>query len=108
MLFRSWLPYPVPSTAAHEPSFVAGEDRRWVIPRYWRGPTWLFSTVFVLNGLIRLGRDVEANHLVERTLELIRGAGFREYFNPITGEGMGARSFGVSTVAVECSALLRA
>ena len=105
---RFWLPYPVPSTAAHERSFVAGEDRRWVIPRYWRGPTWLFSTLFVLRGLVRLERDVEANHLVERTLELIRRSGFREYFNPITGEGMGARSFGVSTIAVECSALVRA
>jgi hypothetical protein len=32
--------------------------------------------------------------------------GFREYFNPLTGRGFGARSFGVSAMALDC--LLRA
>jgi hypothetical protein len=65
----------------------------------------LFSTWFVLRGLIRLGYDGEAAHLVDRTMALIRRSGFREYFNPVTGEGMGARNFGVSTIAIECAAL---
>jgi len=102
---RFWLPYPVPSTAATEASFVPGDVTYLGIPRYWRGPTWLFSTWFVLRGLIRLGYDGEAAHLVDRTMALIRRSGFREYFNPVTGEGMGARNFGVSTIAIECAAL---
>jgi hypothetical protein len=100
-----WLDFPVPSTAASEPSFVPGSDRYLWIERYWRGPTWLFSTWFILRGLLRLGYEAESAHLAERTLALIRQSGFREYFNPNTGEGMGARNFGVSTIAVECAAI---
>lgn len=102
-----WLPFPVPSTAATEPTFNPGDDRYLLIDRYWRGPTWLFTTWFILRGLMRLGYDEEASHLVGRTVDLVRGAGFREYFNPITGEGMGAKQFGVSTIVVECAALAR-
>jgi hypothetical protein len=100
-----WLDYPVPSTAACEPTFVPGLDRYLWIERYWRGPTWLFSTWFIQRGLQRLGYEAEGAHLAERTISLVRQSGFREYFNPLTGEGMGAKSFGVSTVAVECAAI---
>jgi hypothetical protein len=101
-----WLRYPIPSTAATERSFVPGDLRLLWIERYWRGPTWLFSTWFILQGLLRCGYEAEAAHLVHQTLELIRRSGFREYFNPFTGEGMGARNFGVSTIAIECAAQL--
>ncbi|HEX3866832.1 MAG TPA: hypothetical protein VHV78_08775 [Gemmatimonadaceae bacterium] len=102
-----WLAYPVPSTAACEPAFVPGDLRYLWIPRYWRGPTWLFSTWFIMRGLIRLGYHAEAAHLLDRTMALVRRSGFREYFNPVTGEGMGARTFAVSTIAVECASLLQ-
>ena len=98
-----WLDYPVPSTAACEPTFVPGSDRYLWIDRYWRGPTWLFTTWFIQRGLTRLGYERESAHLADRTLALIRKSGFREYFNPNTGEGMGAHSFGVSTIALECA-----
>ena len=98
-----WLEFPVPSTSACEPTFVPGYDRYLWIDRYWRGPTWLFSTWFIMRGLLRLGYVKEGTHLADRTVALIRKSGFREYFNPMTGEGMGARRFGVSTIAVECA-----
>jgi hypothetical protein len=100
-----WLDYPVPSTAANEPTFVPGSERYLWIERYWRGPTWLFTTWFVLRGLMRLGYEPEGAHLADRTIELIRRSGFREYFNPITGEGMGANNFAVSATAVECAVI---
>jgi hypothetical protein len=100
-----WLEYPVPSTAACEPTFVPGLDRYLWIERYWRGPTWLFTSWFILRGLLNHGYEAEAAHLAERSVSLVRRSGFREYFNPLTGEGMGARSFGVSTIAAECAAL---
>jgi len=104
-----WLRYPVPSTSAAERSFVPGELRSLLwIERYWRGPTWLFSTWFILQGLVRLGYEAEATHLLDRTMELIRRSGFREYFNPHTGQGMGAASFGVSTVVADCAAVMDA
>jgi hypothetical protein len=96
-----WLDYPIPSTSACEATFVPGNDRYLWMDRYWRGPTWLFSTWFILRGLLRLGYEAESAHLADRTLAMIRQSGFREYFNPNTGEGMGARNFGVSTIAVE-------
>ncbi|MES2176623.1 MAG: hypothetical protein V4550_02065 [Gemmatimonadota bacterium] len=102
---RYWLPFPIPSTSAAEWSFVAGEDRYLWMERYWRGPTWLFTTWFIMKGLMRLGRDADADHLVDRTTALVRQSGFREYFNPMTGEGFGAQRFAVSTIVVECAAM---
>jgi len=104
---RFWLPFPTPSTAATERSFVPGLDRCLWMDRYWRGPTWLFSTWFVLRGLTRLGRDEEAWHVVDRTAALLQTSGFREYFNPLTGEGMGAQQFGVSAIVAEGVGLAR-
>ncbi|CAN5521611.1 trehalase family glycosidase [soil metagenome] len=104
---RFWLPFPIPSTAASEASFVPGEDRYLWIERYWRGPTWPFTPWFILRGLLRLERDVEAAHLVERTAALVRQSGFREYFHPLTGQGFGARQFGVSSIVVECMEMAR-
>lgn len=98
-----WLEYPVPSIAACEPAFVPGSNRYLWIERYWRGPTWLFSTWFIMRGLLRLGYTAEASLFSGKTLALVRRSGFREYFNPMTGEGMGARNFAVSTIAVECA-----
>jgi hypothetical protein len=31
--------------------------------------------------------------------------GFREYYNPVTGRGLGARNFGWSTLLVDLAAL---
>ena len=102
---RYWLPYPVPSTSLEERAFRPG--RQGLIPRYWRGPTWLFSSVFVLMGLIRMGYREQAEDLVARTARLVRGAGFREYYHPFRGTGLGTRDFSVSTIAVELADRLR-
>ncbi len=102
---RFWLPYPVPSTAATEPTFVPGYHRYLWIERYWRGPTWMFTTWFVLRGLIRLEREAETAHLVERSTALVRKSGFREYYDPYTGKGLGAHHFGVTTSIVEYASL---
>jgi hypothetical protein len=102
---RFWLPFPIPSTAATEPTFIPGDDRYLWIDRYWRGPTWLFSTWFILKGLVRLDADSAATQLADRTVALVRQSGFREYYHPRTGVGMGAHRFGVSTVVVECAAM---
>lgn len=97
---RFWLPFPVPSTSASEAAFRPGRLGR-VLPRYWRGPTWLFSLLPVLLGLERLGYGQAAHELVERTVRLVRRAGFCEYYNPVSGEGLGAAPFGPSTVVLD-------
>jgi hypothetical protein len=98
---RFWQPFPVPSVSAHEPSFRPG-DTGWPIRRYWRGPTWLFASRFAVEGLRRAGRPAEARDLAGRTAALALREGFREYYDPRTGRGMGARAFAVSAIALDC------
>jgi hypothetical protein len=91
--------------SAEEPSFRP-RDTGWPIRRYWRGPSWLFTTRFAVDGLLRAGRPGEARELARRTVGLVLREGFREYFDPRSGRGMGGRAFGVSAMALDC--LLRA
>lgn len=98
---RYWLPFPVPSVSASEPSFRRG-DTGWPIRRYWRGPTWLFTTRFMLDGLLRAGRRAEARDLATRTAALTLREGFREYYDPFSGRGLGGRGFSVSSMALDC------
>jgi hypothetical protein len=97
---RYWLPHPVPSTAADEPAFHPGRLGR-VLPRYWRGPTWLFATLPLLEGLLRAGRGDAARDLAARTARLVTRSGLREYYNPYTGEGLGAAPFATSAIALD-------
>ncbi len=97
---RFWLPWPVPSTSAEEPTFRAG-DTGWPVHRYWRGLTWPFTWWFVHQGLRGHGRHGTARDLAVRTAQLIGREGMREYFNPITGCGLGAHYFAVSAIALD-------
>ncbi|HEY4516691.1 MAG TPA: hypothetical protein VJG64_01990 [Candidatus Paceibacterota bacterium] len=59
----------------------------------WRGPAWMAVHWFIYRGLLRYGRKAEAADIREKSLALLRRSGFRECFNPDTGEGQGARGF---------------
>jgi hypothetical protein len=48
---------------------------------------------FVYHGLIDYGHIKTAHELKTRTLNLIEYSGFREYYDPLTGEGLGAHDF---------------
>ena len=98
---RFGLPFPVPSVSAEEASFRP-RHTGWPIRRYWRGPSWIFSTRFVLDGLLRDGRSEAARDLAARTEALVLREGFREYYDPFTGAGMGGRAFSVSAMALDC------
>lgn len=78
-------PWPIPSVPRNDPAF----DAR----RYWRGPSWVNVNWMIADGLARHGRDDRARALREKTLELVARSGFFEYFEPITGEGLGADAF---------------
>ena len=64
--------------------------------RYWRGPAWVNTSWLVWRGLRRHGRVREAATLRAGVLAAVRAGGFREYFDPTTGEGRGAADFGWS------------
>lgn len=94
---RFWLPFPVPSVAADEPTFEP-DFRSGLI---WRGPTWLNTNWFLVHGLRRHGFAALADEIVERSARLVLRAGFRECYNPYTGEGYGAHDFAWSTLIVD-------
>jgi len=91
-----WLPYPVPSVARSEPSFDPVRERF-----LWRGPTWLNTNWFLVRGLRLHGYVELADAIAQRSAELVLTEGFREYYNPLTGQGLGARGFGWSTLVVD-------
>jgi len=61
--------------------------------RYWRGPVWAPVNMLLAWGLIRHGFLGEAARLREDLIALVEGSGFREYYHPLTGEGLGGRGF---------------
>lgn len=88
--------YPLPSVAASEPSYAPGASIF-----LWRGPTWLSTNWLVYQGLRQHGYFELASHIADRTAALVLKSGFREYYNPETGEGHGAELFGWSTLAID-------
>src|SRR5207247_2276783 len=80
--------YPIPSTAINDPSFYPNETLA-----LWRGPTWPVVNWFLYKCLQTKGFNKEADLLYRSVKELIERSGFREYYNPFTGEGYGAKNF---------------
>jgi hypothetical protein len=95
-----WLPVPPPSVALDEPRF-SRRDRFLFLRRYWRGPTWINAAWLLWLGLVRLGYDEHAAEMAARIERTVAGAGLREYYDPFSGEGMGATNFSWSALAME-------
>ncbi len=98
---RFWLPVPPPSVSPTDPSFSLDDKGLFGVKRYWRGPTWINSSWLVWLGLIRLGYREQAAELAGRVCGAVLKSGLREYYNPWTGDGMGAVDFGWSTLVME-------
>lgn len=87
------LPFPLPSVGKSEKSFVPGRHHFIGQEFIWRGPTWVFYDWFIYHCLLEKGFSEEAQHLKDTVIKLIQTGGFREYYNPLTGEGYGAKRF---------------
>ncbi|OGG49910.1 hypothetical protein A2763_01870 [Candidatus Kaiserbacteria bacterium RIFCSPHIGHO2_01_FULL_54_36] len=59
----------------------------------WRGSVWMAPHWFIYRGLLRYGYNTEAANIREKSVALLEKSGFRECFNPETGEGQGAQGF---------------
>ncbi len=88
-----WTKFPIPTVAASEPKFNP--------QGYWRGPMWMNINWMLHRGLLRYGFKAVAAELLQKTLAAVKKSGFREYYNPLTGEGLGAKQFGWSTLVVD-------
>ncbi len=95
-----WLPVPPPSVAASERTF-SSRDRWLFLRRYWRGPTWINAAWLLWMGLVRLGYRDEAEEMARRVARAVLASGLREYYDPLTGRGMGAENFAWSTLVLE-------
>jgi Glycosyl hydrolase family 63 C-terminal domain len=60
---------------------------------YWRGPVWANVTWLCAHALDQHGEGAAAAELRSRMLKAARGGGMREYFEPDSGRGLGARDF---------------
>jgi glycogen debranching enzyme len=68
--------------------------------RYWRGPVWANLNWLLSRALEQHRRQDHAADLRRTTLDLVERAGMREYFDPVTGEGLGADDFSWTAAAV--------
>ncbi len=91
-------PWPVPSVAMAEPSFMPGLAGADLV---WRGATWVNTNWYLCRGLRRHGRPELARRIEDSTVELIERHGFREYYDTLTGEGHGAPDFGWSALILD-------
>ena len=60
---------------------------------YWRGPIWINTNWALWLGLLRYGYNDRAEQLRQGVFRLVTNQGFREYYDPTTGEGLGGKNF---------------
>lgn len=67
---------------------------------YWRGPVWINTNWMIWLGLLEYGFKQEADLIKQGVLELAENHGFREYYNPYKGKGLGGKDFSWSAALV--------
>lgn len=86
--FNAWrdkVQFLLPSLDPGDPRFDRG--------RYWRGPVWAVVDFMAALGLRESGYPEQAARLKSDIARMIATQGFREYFDPISGEGLGGGDF---------------
>jgi len=81
------LPSTAPFAATFEPK------------RYWRGPVWAVVNWLIAEGLRANALERLAGEIERGTVRAIERAGFAEYFDPTTGEGLGGGTFSWTAAA---------
>ena len=94
---RYRAPCGIPSVAMDEPSFRPGFDRF----RTWRGASWVNAAWLLVGGLDALGLRAEGDRIAAGLAAAVGRHGFREYYHPRTGAGIGATGFGWSTLVAD-------
>ncbi|MGW7572177.1 MGH1-like glycoside hydrolase domain-containing protein [Streptomyces tendae] len=94
---RFWLPYPVPSVAADESTF----DPHFETGAIFRGSSWVNLNWYLYWGLRARGRRESARELAYRTVRMTACSGMRECYDPISGRGQAAASFGWSSLVLD-------
>ena len=90
--------YPLPSVSRLNPAYRAEPGGGSLL---WRGPTWINANWYLARGLRRHGHKGLATSIEDASLELVERSGFREHYNPETGEGYGAKGFAWSGLVLD-------
>lgn len=83
-----YAPHGIRTVSRHEPSYRPEPEEF-----SWRGPVWIGAHWFIHRGLMRYGFRKEAADVREKSVALLEKSGFRECFNPESGDGLGAHGF---------------
>lgn len=76
-----WTPYPIPSVALNDPSFV-----RPIPHNCWGGASQALTALRAPRWMDHYGRSVELGHLMEQWCEALQGdMSFRQQLDPVTG-----------------------
>ncbi|KKQ51793.1 hypothetical protein A2865_03235 [Candidatus Woesebacteria bacterium RIFCSPHIGHO2_01_FULL_39_17] len=77
---KYWSKVPVPTTPLDSTKFN--------LTKYWRGPTWPITNLFILEGLNSY-QETEFQKLrdsiIESTIKMVKTNGFYEYYDPASG-----------------------
>jgi hypothetical protein len=63
-------------------------------------PVWVNVNWLLITGLENAAYPEEVKRLEERTLKLVYENGFWEYYDPLTGQGLGCSQFSWTAAAV--------
>jgi putative isomerase len=78
---------------------ISYNSRKYNSAFYWRGPCWLNTAYFTIKGLFDYGYSELALMLIDKVLGwCLMEEEYREYYDSLTGKGLGAKSFGWSAV----------
>ena len=93
-------PYVIPSVAKNEKTFNPesnDRDRSGI----WRGPLSMNTNWFLVHGLRQHGYRDLADQIARKSKKLVEQHGFNEFYNPLTGEPVGADEFGWATLVID-------
>ncbi len=93
--------YPFPSVSKDEKYYVPHDTPKHQVKLLWRGPTWISTNWLIVKGLRKHGYNELADEIVMKMNKMITKNGFREYYNPETGEGYRRENFGWSTLILD-------
>jgi glycogen debranching enzyme len=81
------------------PAAVHRDEPTFSSTTYWRGPAWPQLSYLLWLAADRSGHRDPANELAQRLVAGATTSGFAEYWEPDTGEGLGARPQSWTTLA---------
>ena len=72
---------------------LRADDAKYDRYRYWRGPVWAIINFMIYDGLKIYDQKLLADQIFNTTRTAIKTYGFKEYYDPVSGEGLGGDNF---------------